>query len=217
MNTTHILVGVALVGVLFFGTITLYLSVKANILFRSYCRYFCKRTPTKPTSVSVHTYKPKDGIIPYRGQCVLDRAMKFARLYNCPLILSVGLTNDIAVMEAEIYEAEVARFAPDITVIIGKDPFVRETAAEAREAQRICHKLDSSLNLVVALQPHAARIEAIWKKLLRNDDKLTVYIVPVKGPAKYWIWETCMFIMHFLAPPGSKRQSLILDLVGRKG
>jgi|GEM_PF-3341513 len=166
--------------------------------------------------VSVHTFKPRNGRIPFRGQLVLHMACLQALRHKCPLILSVGRTIPGVLTEAQIYANEAARRYPLVTVSVGQDETARETLSEAREALRISKKRCCSTHLVVGLAPHLARIRIVWK-LVNPALDTEVLFLPVPGAVRYWVWEACMLCLYIVAPPGSRAQGFLLDLVGRKG
>lgn len=178
---------------------------------------------TRFGSVSVHTYKPPHGVIPKRGILVLTAGWKYAESNKCPLILSVGKTTPGTSTEAEIYrDYAYKKFGNSVTIIIGEDPNVRETAGEVAETLKRCREINSQTHLIVALAPHVARVRMIWRKCLGNNlfspqNSPRIYFLPVKGPWRYWVWEALMLCLHFLAPPGSRQQNLLLDIIGRKG
>ncbi|MEK7641668.1 MAG: hypothetical protein AAB365_01585 [Patescibacteria group bacterium] len=176
-------------------------------------------------TVSVHTYKPRNSVVPYRGWLVLTKGYNVAASHNIPLILSVGNTVPGELRtEAEMYrDALVNRFGPNhgVQVIVARNRSVRETFGEVKETQKEIWRLGSSKHAVIGLAPHIARICLLWRratKAIPEPKRADILFVPVsKGPLRYWFWEAAMLWMHFIAPPESRLQNWLLDLVGRKG
>lgn len=171
------------------------------------------------TSVSVHTYKPDNAIVPDRGWLVLHKGFLLANLNNCPLFLAVGKTVvGESRTEAEIYrDASMKELRPAPLIITGKDPTIRETLGEARETISLCKAMGSTRHAAIMLAPHVARTRLLWHKVHPTMNDPEVFLVPVDGPFRYWLWEALMLCVHFIAPPGSKRQGFLLKNVGRKG
>jgi hypothetical protein len=179
-----------------------------------------RKKSSRPNTVSVHTYKPNNSVIPPRGWLVLKEGCSLASKYNCPLILSVGKTvSGETRMESEIYrDGACSRFGTSgVSIITGGNPGVRETLGEVSETLVICHRFDSKEHIAIGLTPHMARIRLLWHRVHPENQNPHITFLPVSGPWKYWLWETAMLCLYAVAPPGSKLQGLLLNIVGRKG
>jgi hypothetical protein len=173
----------------------------------------------KPLLVAVHTYFCKHGIVPKRGQLTLRQGVTFASRLHCPLVMTIGHTIPGSVStEAQVYMdwALEELQAYDVQFLLGRDNSVRETGGEVREAYSIARQATSGVVLVVASEPHVARCRLIWKSVVPPEDFPHIYFWPVKIPAIYWLWELLMMSVHVGAPPGSRRQRFLLNVVGRK-
>lgn len=179
-----------------------------------------RRSYDKPNAIVIHTYYCAGGQIPERGWEVLDRGLTFARRTASPIILTIGNTiPGFPKTEAEIYrDGARAELSADSTVqfLLGNDHSIRETYGEAREALWIATNIEARTILVVGSWPHLARIRIIWQSLIWQDIQDRIYFLPVRVPARYWFWEVLMFAFHFIAPPRSRRQKWLLDILGRK-
>lgn len=174
----------------------------------------------RKTSCSAHTRKPACSIVPLCGQLILAASIRLAREAGCPLILSAGKTVPGETRtEAQIYRDEaLAKFgAGNLQIITGMAPNIRETLGEARETNAACGRLGSKCHVAVALAPHIGRVRRAWRKANPLNMNPEVYFFPVKGPWEYWLWEALVLCGHLIFPAGSRRQALLLDLVGRRG
>ena len=204
-----------LLGAFFLAILMLVLIVFLQKVAREeYKRYV--RNGVAPSSLSVHTYKPVNGTIPLRGWLVLEAGYNLAKKHSCPLILSVGNTGGL-VTEACIYKAGAhQRFGTDVQILVGDDVTVRETSGEVGQTLAMCRSIASRRHLVIGLAPHIARIRLIWRKF-NFEQNPEIDFLPVYGPWKYWIWEAVMLCLHFIVPPGSRAQWILLNIVRRKG
>ncbi len=171
----------------------------------------------------VHTYCPKDSIVPARGLDVLRWGIKKARTKcYCPLIMTVGRTvpSDTR-SEAQIYKKEALRMMNldyDVKIIVGADMAARDSADEIAEANRICRERGFKKLTVVALKPHLVlRLKRKWKAENKDGWYTFTFSSPDQYQKKYWIWEFCMMVLEFFLPPGSRRRNLVLNIAGRKG
>lgn len=169
-------------------------------------------------AVIVHSYKPRNSIVPLRGEIVVSWGYFIAKQWNCPLILSVGKTvPGEKRFEGEIYRDFVLEtFGDDIKIITGSNPRVRDSHSEILESYKICLENNYQNICIIALRPHlAARLIRYWKKTNKNN--LSTTFVGPFGPLQYHFWEIITVGLELILPPNSKRRDVFLDFVRRKG
>lgn len=169
-----------------------------------------------PDAVVTHTYCPKHSEVPKRGRLAAEAGSLLAYRFHIPLVLAVGHTvpNETR-MESEIYRDYVEKHFADRLpeIILGRNPAARDTHAETGEAARLAKEKGWRRLLIVGLTPHLVRIRGYWKEY---EPDFTLSFTGVAGPKKYYLWESLMFILEIIFPPGSYRRTTLLDLAGRR-
>jgi hypothetical protein len=170
-------------------------------------------------TISAHTYKPDNAVVPARGWIILGEVHEAIKRYGCKVLFNVGHTvSGERRTESEIYrDAYVSRYGHDAEIIVAADESVRETQAEVFHTVERIEELHSHRHMLIILAPHLKRAMKSWKRFLPLRYGAEMVIKPVPAPARYWIWEALMLVIVFFLPPGSKRQEFVLTMVGRKG
>lgn len=174
--------------------------------------------PNNIQSLSCHTYKPKNGIVPLRGRIVADCAYQRAEKLKVPLILSVGHTvKGENRTEGEIYRDYLyQKYGQQVPIIVGQNSLVRDSYGEIQETYKIIQQLHFQYHGVIALLPHLVlRLIPYWQQV-NQDKQPQVYFEGIWGPIRYFFWEFIMMILEFYLPPNSKQRKFILNLVKRK-
>jgi hypothetical protein len=174
----------------------------------------------EPDAIMVHTYCPKNSIIPQRGKDVVRETTRMLSWYpHCPIIFSVGNTvPGEKRTEAEIYRDYFLSRYPQASIIVGADKEARDSAGEIKEADHICRERGFNRVTIIALKPHLVfRLKKYWKKTNSNNWYKFTFSYPDDYQRRYWVWEFCMLILEKFLPPGSKRRHFVLNLAGRKG
>src|SRR3990167_3015605 len=97
----------------------------------------------KPDAVMVHTFCPKNSIVPLRGRLVANKGYDLAKSLNIPLLMTVGKTvQKESRKECEIYHDFLLKTrGQSVKIITGENPQIRDTFGETNEALRLCRKL----------------------------------------------------------------------------
>jgi hypothetical protein len=170
-------------------------------------------------AISLHTYKPKNSIVPKRGRMIANYAYQIAKKKNVAIILSVGNTvPNKTKMESEIYRDYLFdKYGSNIKIITGSNPDARDTNREVQESYKTCQKFNIKSFGVVGLIPHLVlRIIPYWQKI-NSQQKMAIYFDGILGPPQYIFWEFAMMIFESYFPPNTKIRNFILNLVDRKG
>jgi len=202
---------IVIAHIIFFISKALYLYVR-NIKL-------VKGIPNNVQAVSFHTYKPKNSIIPKRGQMIAHYAYQIAETINVPIILSVGnrVPNEPR-MESEIYRDYIFNnHGTDIPIITRSGSKATDTNREVRESFTRCQELNIKSFGVIGLIPHLVlRIIPYWQKINVHQNVI-IYFDGIIGPPQYIFWEFVMMILENYIPPNSKQRKFILNLVNRRG
>ena len=172
--------------------------------------------------VLLHTYCPKNSIVPIRGQKVAKKAYHIAKLLQAPIVLTVGHTVPVEERtEAEIYRDYIyENLGNDVEIILGNDPNVRDTLGETLESIKIMKQYDFKTFVRIATTPHLIfRIMPLWSKM--ETPSILSHFIGVNTP-KYYLWEITMMIIEDFINLLPKKLSLktrnfLLDMGNRKG
>ncbi len=190
------------------------------VVFSRHCNslsgqlYDLVRTTPGYHAVMFHVYRlKKDGTLPLRGRLVARDVIEFAKMYNCPVCISIGEASEQDKSDSVINADYLRKHGgANLNIILGDNMSARTTYEEVVEAVRLAQAKGWTRVLAIGELPHLPRIVKYWRQVKSN---LTVHYWGTHVPWYYYLFEIIMIPAEILLPVESKRRNWALNIAHR--